>query len=186
MAVLRWFTFLLVVAVLAGCSSAGRDAGTPTSGASSSGAFTTTDVAWLQLSDALHARALPLLELAPRRAASRSLAGLAVRLGEAHEAGRGRLRALLAEAGITGENPHTRHDMPGMPTAEDLKSLAGLRDGAFDRRFAELLRAHLGQLVLVANGERDSGGAAAARELAETMAREHADDLAELDRAVAA
>jgi uncharacterized protein (DUF305 family) len=143
-------------------------------------------VAWLQLTDALHARALPLLELAPQRAASRSLAGLAVRLGKAHEAGRGRLRALLAEAGVTGENPHTRHDMPGMPTAEELKTLAGLRGEAFDRRFAALLRAHLGQLVLVANGERDSGGAAAARELAERMAREHNDDLADLDQAVAA
>jgi hypothetical protein len=39
---------------------------------------------------------------------------------------------------------------------------------------------------LVANGERDSGGAAAARELAERMAREHNDDLADLDQAVAA
>ncbi|MEV0823355.1 DUF305 domain-containing protein [Nonomuraea rubra] len=154
--------------------------------ASPTSEFTTTDVAWLQLTDALHTRALPLLELAPRHAASRSLAGLAVRLGKTHEAGRGRLRALLAQAGVSGENPHTRHDMPGMPTAQDLETLAGLRDSAFDRRFAELLRAHLTQLVLVANGERDSGGAAAARELAETMAREHSDDLAELDRAVAA
>ncbi|MET8868984.1 DUF305 domain-containing protein [Nonomuraea sp. NPDC004580] len=191
---MRWFVVCLVVAVLAGCSSAERDTGTPVSSAerdagtpaSSAEAFTTTDVAWLQLTDALHARARPLLELAPRRAAGRSLAALAVRLGKEHEAGRGRLRALLAEAGITGENPHLQHDMPGMPTAADLKTLARLRDGAFDRRFAELLRAHLRQLVLVSNGERDSGGAAAARELAGTMAREHSENLAELDRAVAA
>ncbi|WP_344479974.1 DUF305 domain-containing protein [Nonomuraea monospora] len=181
---MRWFASLLVVMVLAGCAPSER----PTVAATArfTEGFSTTDVAWLQLTDALHARARPMLELAPERAASRSLARLAERLGAAQEAGRGRLRALLAEAGITGENPHTQHDMPGMPTAADLKALAGLRESAFDRRFAALLRAYLEQLVLVADGEQGSGGAARARELARAMAREHAGDLAELERAVAA
>nr|SBP00808.1 putative lipoprotein [Nonomuraea gerenzanensis] len=179
MAVWRRFVGMVLVVVVAGCSPVVREPAPAPE-------YTVTDVAWLQLTDALHTRALPLLELAPERASSRALADLAVRLGKAHEAGRGRLRALLAEAGITGENPHTLHDMPGMPTAQDLKDLAGLRKSAFDRRFAALLRAHLEQLVLVANGERDAGGAAGARRLAEDLAREHTGDLAELDRAVAA
>ncbi|TYB56797.1 DUF305 domain-containing protein [Nonomuraea sp. PA05] len=179
---MRWFAIFLVVMALVGCSPSSAER--PTEAATAK--FSTTDVAWLQLTDALHARARPMLELAPERAASRSLARLAERLGEAQETGRGRLRALLAEAGITGENPHTQHDMPGMPTAADLKALAGLREGAFDRRFAALLRAYLEQLVLVADGEQDAGGEARARELARAMAREHAGDLAELERAVAA
>ncbi|MEV0622825.1 DUF305 domain-containing protein [Nonomuraea sp. NPDC050404] len=168
-----WFALVLSVAVLLGCAAEPPPAPEQK--------FSTTDVAWLQLADALHTRALPMLELVPGRA-GRPLADLAARLGAAHEAGRGRLRALLVQAKITGDNPHTLHDMPGMPTAQELEALAKLRKEAFDRRFAELLRAYLEQLVLVANGERSSGGAPEARELAAAMARDHAAELADLER----
>ncbi len=135
----------------------------------------------MQLAEALHGRVVPLLELAPDRA-GKPLTRLAGRLGTAHEKGRGRLRALLAEAGVTGDNPHALHDMPGMPTADELRALDGLRGDAFERRFTSLLRAYLNQLVLVANGERDAGGSARVRELAKTMAGVHMTELAELDR----
>ncbi|WP_166427378.1 DUF305 domain-containing protein [Nonomuraea mesophila] len=167
---------LLLTVLLLGCSAA------PAPAPTSSESFTTTDVAWLQLAEALHTRALPLLELAGDRAADPPLAGLAARLGEEHESERGRLRALLAQARVTGENPHEQHDMPGMPTAADLDALSGLRDEAFDRRFVTLLRAYLKQLALVADGEQNAGGAQQARELAAAMRREHTADLAELDR----
>ncbi|GAA3683126.1 DUF305 domain-containing protein [Nonomuraea antimicrobica] len=147
--------------------------------------FNTTDVAWLQLAEALHTRTQPLLELASERAGSRSLAELAGRLGEAHEAGRERLRTLLVRAGGGGENPHAGHDMPGMPTAQDLEQVTGLRDDAFDRRFTELTRSYLEQLVLIANGERGSGGAAEVRELAGAMSRTHAAELAQLQQITA-
>ncbi|WP_237108286.1 DUF305 domain-containing protein [Nonomuraea sp. MG754425] len=182
---MRWFALLLAGVVLLGCS-AKEPPEAARAAPAGDGTFTTTDVAWLQLADALHARALPLLELAPERADSRSLTRLAARLVKEHAAGRGRLRALLARAGVTEENPHTQHDMPGMPTAGDLQEAAGLRAGAFDRRFAALLRTHLEQLVRVADGERGSGGQAEVRGLAAAMAREHAADLAELERAAAA
>ncbi|TDC97672.1 DUF305 domain-containing protein [Nonomuraea deserti] len=172
----RVLGFLLLAVLLLGCSAA------PAPAPASSGAFTTTDVAWLQLAEALHTRALPLLDLARDRAADRPLSEFAARLGKAHESGRGRLRALLAQARITGENPHARHDMPGMPTAADLTALSVLRDDAFDRRFVALLRAYLKQLALVAKGEQGAGGARQARELASAMRRDHAADLAELDR----
>ncbi|MEV1176365.1 DUF305 domain-containing protein, partial [Nonomuraea sp. NPDC049784] len=113
----------------------------------------------------------------------RSLADLAARLGRKHENERARLRALLAQARVTGENPHTQHDMPGMPTADDLRTLTGLRDDAFDRRFVALFRAYLDQLVLVAKGEQSSGGAPEARELAAAMERDHTADLTELEGA---
>ncbi|MFB4279373.1 DUF305 domain-containing protein [Nonomuraea sp. MTCD27] len=171
----------ILILVLAGCSAAVEPVATPAAGPG----FSTTDVAWLQLADALHTRALPLLALAPERAAERPLGELAARLGRAHEAGRGRLRALLVRARVTGENPHAQHDMPGMPTAEELKALEGSRGRGFDRRFTELLRAYLDQLVLVADGERSSGGAAEVRELADAMAREHAAERAELERIAA-
>ncbi|AQZ68826.1 putative lipoprotein [[Actinomadura] parvosata subsp. kistnae] len=189
--VLRWLLGLsLLVAALAGCSAEGQGQGVAHGGVivTSTGApaFNPTDVAWLQLTDALHTRAEPLLELAADRAAGRSLRALAVRLGKAREAGRERLRTLLGAAGAGGDNPHVAHDMPGMPTAADLRALEGLRERAFDRRTGELLRAYLEQLVLIANGERASGGAAEARELAADLVREHTAELAELDRAVAA
>ncbi|MCK2213087.1 DUF305 domain-containing protein [Actinomadura sp. ATCC 31491] len=95
--------------------------------------------------------------------------------------GRERLRALLARTGVAGAaNPHAGHDMPGMPTAADLEALEGLRGAGFDRRFAALLRAYLGQLVLVADGERRSGQAADVRALAAAMSRAHAAELGSL------
>lgn len=160
--------------------SHGVDSG-GSAGASAAAGFSPTDLAWLQLAEALHGRVVPLLELTPDRA-GRPLTDLARRLGAAHEKGRGRLRALLAEAGVTGDNPHALHDMPGMPTADELRALDGQRGDAFERRFTALLRAYLNQLVLVANGERDAGGAARVRELAKAMAGEHTKELAELDR----
>ncbi|MFC4122342.1 DUF305 domain-containing protein [Nonomuraea zeae] len=184
---------VLLLLLLAGCSAAGQPSGQHAAGqhaapqpsghhaaAQPNPRYSATDVAWLQLAEALHARALPLLELAPDRAAGRPLAELAVRLGERHESGRDRLRALLAQARVSGENPHTQHDMPGMPTADDLRALSDLRDDAFDRRFVTLLRAYLDQLVLVAKGEQTAGGDREVRELAAAMQREHAAELAEL------
>ncbi|MEU6789551.1 DUF305 domain-containing protein [Nonomuraea angiospora] len=177
--VVRVFVFLLLSVVLLGCSYAPTQSDAP---AQSEKEFNATDVAWLQLADALHTRALPLLGLVRGRAGSRALADLAARLGRKHENERARLRALLARARVTGENPHTQHDMPGMPTADALRTLTGLRDDAFDRRFVALLRAYLDQLVLVAEGEQSSGRAPEARELAAAMERDHTADLAELDR----
>lgn len=189
---LRGFAFLSLIIVLLGCSASPAEpapaAPSPAAPAPAapSAAFSTTDVAWLQLADALHTRALPLLELAPERSASPPLVELAGRLGTAHgTTGRSRLRALLAQARVTGENPHVQHDMPGMPTADDLRELGTLRKADFDRRFVTLLRAYLDQLVLVAKGEQSAGGAAEVRGLAAAMAGAHAAELAELDRVAA-
>ncbi|MEO3872632.1 DUF305 domain-containing protein [Nonomuraea sp. B12E4] len=195
---IRVFVFLLMSALLLGCSAAAGEPRSPAAHTTTPSTprprtpaapqprFTTTDVAWLQLAEALHTRALPLLALVPGRSDSRALAELAGRLGKEHETGRGRLRALLAQARVTGENPHAAHDMPGMPTADDLRALAGTRGEDFDRRFVTLVRAHLDQLVLVARGEQTSGGAPEARELAAAMERGHAADLAELAKLGAA
>ncbi|MFC4012285.1 DUF305 domain-containing protein [Nonomuraea purpurea] len=179
----RFVAFVLVAVLVSGCTAAAPapEHHRPGSGAAVGGRFNGTDVAWLQLAEALHTRALPLLELAPGRTASRPLADLAVRIGRKHQTGRGRLRALLAEARVGGENPHATHDMPGMPTAADLRALKGLRNDAFDRRFSALLRVYLDQLVLVARGEQSAGGASSARELAAAMERAHVAELAALD-----
>ncbi|MEU6717788.1 DUF305 domain-containing protein [Nonomuraea sp. NPDC046802] len=177
----RLVVFVLVAVLVSGCTAAAPAPRHHPAGASVGGSFNGTDVAWLQLAEALHTRALPLLELAPGRTASRPLADLAARIGRKHQTGRGRLRALLAEARVGGENPHAAHDMPGMPTAADLRALKGLRDDAFDRRFSALLRVYLDQLVLVARGEQNAGGASSARELAAAMERAHVAELAALD-----
>ncbi|GAA1736355.1 DUF305 domain-containing protein [Nonomuraea bangladeshensis] len=150
--------------------------------ASSGSPFNATDIAWLQLAEALHARALPMLALAPGRSASPELVEVAGRLAKEHGEGRERLRALLPRNGA-GENPHAGHDMPGMPTAGDLETLRGLRGKKFDRRFVPLVRAYLDQLVLVAEGERRSGASEEVRRLATTMARAHEAELARLAEA---
>ncbi|MED7929771.1 DUF305 domain-containing protein [Nonomuraea sp. LP-02] len=171
--------FALLLLLVGGCGSTAG--GTV---ASSGSAFNPTDVAWLQLAEALHARALPMLALAPGRSASPELVEVAERLAEEHGEGRERLRALLVRAGAGAvENPHAGHDMPGMPTADDLEALRGLRGKKFDRRFVPLVRAYLDQLVLVAEGERRSGASEEVRRLAATMARAHEAELARLAEA---
>ncbi|MEV0629939.1 DUF305 domain-containing protein [Nonomuraea wenchangensis] len=171
-----WVSAVFVLSLLAG--GCGATAGTV---ASSGSPFNATDIAWLQLAEALHTRALPMLALAPGRSAAPALVELAERLAEEHEEGRERLRALLVRTGAGSvENPHAGHDMPGMPTADDLKALRGLRGKGFDRRFVPLVRAYLDQLVLVAEGERRSGASEEVRGLATTMARAHEAELARL------
>ncbi|MGW2147727.1 DUF305 domain-containing protein [Nonomuraea bangladeshensis] len=169
-----WVSAAFVLSLLVG--GCGATAGGTV--ASSGSPFNATDVAWLQLAEALHARALPMLALAPGRSASPELVELAERLAEEHGEGRERLRALLPRN--AGENPHAGHDMPGMPTADDLEALRGLRGKKFDRRFVPLVRAYLDQLVLVAEGERRSGASEEVRRLAATMARAHEAELARL------
>ncbi|MGI5212844.1 DUF305 domain-containing protein [Plantactinospora sp. CA-290183] len=119
--------------------------------------FNTTDVAWLQLAVAMGERVLPMLELVPARSTEPALRRLAVRLRDGHRAQLRTSRDLLARSGGPETNPHEGHDMPGMVTDAELRTLDGARGAAFHRLFLGHLRQHLEQSVRIARAEETAG-----------------------------
>ncbi|GAB3967128.1 DUF305 domain-containing protein [Plantactinospora veratri] len=129
----------------------------PTGTPSLSGPFNGTDIAWLQLTVAMHERVLPLLDLVPERTADPAVRRLAARVRETHRADLDRSRRLLDRSGAPKTNPHEGHDMPGMVTAAELTALGTAPEAEFRRLFGQHLRAHLEQSVRVAGAEQRSG-----------------------------
>jgi len=144
---------------------------TPSSLSGSSGLFNSTDIAWLQLTVAMHERVLPMLDLVPRRTTDPAVRRLAARVRETHRADLVRSRALLARTGAPATNPHEGHDMPGMVTAAELAALGTAGDAEFRRLFGRHLRAHLEQSVRVAGSERTSGAEPATTAMAGAIVR---------------
>ncbi|MEV6371584.1 DUF305 domain-containing protein [Micromonospora musae] len=181
---------VLCVALLgAGCAAAGpppptrpnRTGDTPAV-AATTGAFSPTDVAWLQLTVAMSERLLPVLDLVPARTTDPAWRALAGRVEESQQADLIRSRGLLAESGAPATNPHEGHDMPGMITEAELTALRAARGLAFDRLVARHLRAHLSQAVRIARAEQGSGAHPATTALAATVVRDGSAELTRLDR----
>ncbi|GIG89301.1 DUF305 domain-containing protein [Plantactinospora endophytica] len=186
---------LLVVVLLAGgCAAppasapgtptgapavAGQSA-TPAGTPSASGPFNGTDIAWLQLTVAMHERVLPLLELVPERTAQPDVRRLAAQVRDTSRTELDRSRRLLDRSGAPKTNPHEGHDMPGMVTAAELTALGAAPDAEFRRLFGRHLRAHLEQSVRVASAEQRSGADPDTTTLAGTIARTGNAYLAEL------
>ncbi|MGC4879200.1 DUF305 domain-containing protein [Micromonospora sp. DT43] len=127
------------------------------SNASSTGAFSPTDIAWLQLTAAMTDRLLPVLDLVPARTADPTWRRLAVEMRASNRADLTRSRELLGEAGAPTTNPHEGHDMPGMATADELAALRSASGMTFHRLLAAHLRAYLTQTVRVATAEQKAG-----------------------------
>ncbi|MGK5739945.1 DUF305 domain-containing protein [Micromonospora sp. URMC 103] len=166
-----------------------RDAGAPRaatpSGGTATGAFSGTDVAWLQLTVAMNERLLKVLDLVPTRTTDPAWRGLAARVENVHRADLSRSRRLLVGSGAPATNPHEGHDMPGMVTAEDLAALRAASGPSFHRLVARHLRAHLTQAVRVAEAERRGGVNPATTALAAAVVRSGTAELARLDRLAA-
>lgn len=168
---------LLAALLVTGCSTQ------PVAGTPRAAAFNATDVAWIQLMIPMDERARLLTDLAPARTADPALARFAGRAADRQEAELAVLRGLLARSGAPDTRPHEGHDMPGMVSADTLRRAGALSGEEFDRLFATALRAHLAQSLLLCAGERASGGAGEARELAGELEKAGSEQLALLDAA---
>ncbi|MBQ1047227.1 DUF305 domain-containing protein [Micromonospora sp. C51] len=146
------------------------------------GQFSATDIAWLQLSVAMAERLLPILDLVPGRTSDPAWRRLATRIETSERTHLTRSRRLLADSGAPVVNPHEGHDMPGMVTDEELTALRSATGRAFHHLIAGHLRAHLTQSVRIATAEQQGGSDPAATALAATVVRAGAADLARLDR----
>jgi uncharacterized protein (DUF305 family) len=125
-----------------------------------------TDVAWLQLLIAMNERLLPVLDLAPDRAADPALAALAGEVRAARAEELALMHGIAERAVLPTTNPHEGHDMPGMVTADQLRALQRARGPAFDRLFAAALTAHLDQAARLCAAEQRSGADPATQQLA--------------------
>ncbi|MFE4171314.1 DUF305 domain-containing protein [Streptomyces sp. NPDC056909] len=190
---------LLVLALLgaAGCGSGGAGgdgresdrggagavpaarSGTPSLSAPSTepGGYNATDRGWAQLMTPMNERTLLLLDLVADRAADPGLSDLARSTRVTHRDELTRLRGLLRDTGAAGTNPHEGHDMKGMITEDELRSVSESRGKAFDTLAKTYLREHLEQGILVSRGERDSGAAPAATDLAREVGERRAGQL---------
>ncbi|MGV9213950.1 DUF305 domain-containing protein [Micromonospora sp. RB23] len=179
-------TATLVTACADGPSGATDDAAPPASppaaATPSTGAFSPTDIAWLQLTAAMAQRLLPVLDLVPAHTTDPTWRRLAAQVQESSRADLARSRDLLGEAGAPTTNPHEGHDMPGMITADELAALRSATGTAFQRLLAAHLRAHLAQAVKIAAAEQRAGVHPDTTALAAAVIRTGDGDLARLDQ----
>ncbi|MEZ0076401.1 DUF305 domain-containing protein [Planotetraspora sp. GP83] len=139
-----------------------------------------TDVAWLQLMIPMTEQAVRLMEAAPSRTSNPRVTRLAAEMSAGHRTQLRTLRELLRRAGAPLTNVHEGHNMPGMVTATELKTVERTGDAAFDRLFTQHIGEYLRQSVLVAGGEQQSGADRDTTAFAATLAKSRAGDLAQL------
>ncbi|MEV6206973.1 DUF305 domain-containing protein [Kitasatospora sp. NPDC051914] len=142
--------------------------------------YNPTDTAWLQLLVPMTEQNIRLAELTAARAASPELRALAAEIAEGHRTELARLRELTRLGGVTGDNPHTGHDMPGMTTAAEYIEAEHATGADFDRLAALHLREYLEQSVRLAASESTAGSADAARRLAADLHRTRSAQLTRL------
>ncbi len=165
---IRLFVGILVALALTGCAAAGETAAPApvvpaTTGA---GQFGLTERAFVELEIATDEQAVKLLDLGAAKI-SGALQALAGEIAAARRAELAALRGLLDSAGLTYVNNHEGHDMPGMPTPDELAELANApAPGAV---FVRLLRAHLAESEGVVHGAAQSVTHEATRTIARQM-----------------
>ncbi|PBC70808.1 uncharacterized protein (DUF305 family) [Streptomyces sp. TLI_235] len=148
--------------------------------APSAAPFNPTDAAWLQLLAPMTEQNIRLAELTANRATAPELRALAAEIAGSHRGELARLHELTRLGGVTGDNPHTGHDMPGFTTATEYAEAERAGGTDFDRLAVQHLREYLDQSVRLADSESAAGGAPAARRLAADLRRARAAELARL------
>ncbi|MDX3850091.1 DUF305 domain-containing protein [Streptomyces sp. AK02-01A] len=154
----------------------------PSAPATGTGGFNATDRGWAQLMVPMNERTLLLLDLISDRASDSGLSDLARRTTVTHRAELTRLRTVLKKSGAEGTNPHEGHDMKGMVTDAELRTVAASRGAAFDDISMTYFREHLEQTILVSRGEEHSGAEPTATGLAAELEKRRAQQLEELRR----
>jgi uncharacterized protein (DUF305 family) len=141
--------------------------------------FGTTEQAFVQLAISTDDQAVKLLDLGAARAANPALRTFAGELAAARRAELTELHGLLENEEVPYQNLHKGHDMPGMPTEQELAALTASR--AFDTDLTRLVRAHLTESTTVARSAASQVKHPATRTVASRMVDERAAALARLD-----
>jgi uncharacterized protein (DUF305 family) len=137
--------------------------------AGTTGTFSTTDIAWLQLLIAMDDQTRSILELVPRHGGEPALKTWAAEVARDNRSHLTALRELLAATGIPDTNPHEGHDMPGMVNAEELKALGNATGSQFDGLLRSALREHLTHAEQLSTDLRKNGSDPTVKKLAATV-----------------
>ncbi|GAA1701624.1 DUF305 domain-containing protein [Streptomyces yatensis] len=150
-------------------SAARHPAARSPGGQATSGTFNSTDIGWIQLMIAMDDQATLLLDLVPGHSSDAGVEKWAKPVATAYRGELVQLRELLARAGVPDTNPHRGHDMPGMVTEGELRTIKGTEGAAFDTLFLAAMREHLDQAAKIAHAQRSAGADPAAKRLAASV-----------------
>ncbi|MER7874512.1 DUF305 domain-containing protein [Streptomyces solisilvae] len=151
-------------------TSAARNAATrPPDGQATSGTFNSSDIGWIQLMIAMDDQAALLLGLVPDHSSDAGVEKWAKPVAADYRGELVQLRELLSRADVPDTNPHQGHDMPGMVTEDELRTIEGTKDAAFDALFLAAMREHLDQAAKIAHSERSAGTDPATKKLAASV-----------------
>ncbi|WP_055599463.1 DUF305 domain-containing protein [Streptomyces aureus] len=101
------------------------------------------DFAYAQMMIVHHRQALTMTALAPQRAASAQVKGVAERIAAAQKPEIGAMEGWLKNNGGAREQAgHDHHSMPGMASEAQLKELRNAKGRAFDELFLKLMITH--------------------------------------------
>jgi uncharacterized protein (DUF305 family) len=144
------------------------------------GGFGVTEQAFVQLAISTDDQAVRLLDLGASRAAAPALRELAGELAAARRSELAALHGLLdAESVPYQQSLHKGHDMPGMPTEDELTALGA--STTFDAEFTRLVRAHLTESTTVARSAAAQVTHKGTKTVAAGMVDERTAALARLD-----
>ncbi|WP_416970667.1 DUF305 domain-containing protein [Streptomyces sp. 4F14] len=142
----------------------------------------TADVTYAQMMIVHHAQALEMTGLAPGRAGSAAVKGLAERIAAAQSPEIEVMRDWLKTHGkpleAQGHSGHTA--MPGMATAAQLAELRGEKGKAFDKLFLTLMIAHHEGAITMATDLKSRGNNIQAEEMADDVVAQQASEIARM------
>mgnify|MGYP004470790313 CR=1 FL=1 len=136
------------------------------------------DVSYARMMIEHHAQALELTELAPGRAESAKLKGLAERISAAQGPEIDAMRAWLKEHGQSEKSDeHTHATMPGMATESQLKNLRAVKGKAFDELFLTLMITHHQGAITMATEVKGQGNNIRIEEMADDVVAQQTSEI---------
>jgi uncharacterized protein (DUF305 family) len=131
-----------------------------------------------------HQQAVYMAGLAPERAASSDVKGLASRIHDVQGPEIDMMNRWLSQHAIPTVNPDAPHghggsgaEMPGMATPEQLDALEKAKGAAFDKLFLQLMIAHHQGALTMADEVRKNGFDVRVQEIADGVTAEQSDEI---------
>ncbi|MEU3556506.1 DUF305 domain-containing protein [Streptomyces fragilis] len=140
------------------------------------------DVAYVQMMIQHHEQALQMARLAPDRAKSKQLKGLASRIADVQGAEIDMMKGWLDEHGAEKDTAGHQHaKMQGMATDRQMKELRAAEGAAFDRIFLDLMIAHHEGAIAMAGDVKAGGNNIRAEEMADDVIATQTTEIARME-----
>jgi uncharacterized protein (DUF305 family) len=140
------------------------------------------DVAYVRMMIEHHEQALEMARLAPDRAKSKEVKGLASRIADVQGAEIDMMESWLGEHGEEKDAGGHDHDaMRGMATPEQMKELAASGSDGFDALFLRLMIAHHEGAIAMASDVKANGNNIRAEEMADDVIATQSTEIARME-----